>query len=136
ERARTPYRIDPPRKKQKGYSSLDDDKSQSAIRFLVKLDRAVEFKDAAIHEMSTSALDSLLRAQYPNGGFPQVWDEPERTGEFPVRPAAYPPSWERQYPGHGNYWFRYTLNDDLMPDVMHALFLAHDVYGDPRYRQA
>ena len=136
ERARTPYRIDQARKKQKGYSSLDDDKSQSAIRFLVKVDRALDFKDAAIHEMSTFALGGLLRAQYPNGGFPQVWDEPERTGEFPARPAAYPPRWERQYPGHGNYWFRYTLNDDLMPDVMHALFLAHDVYGDPRYREA
>lgn len=123
-------------KKQKGLSTLDDDKSQSAIRFLIKLDRALKFKDEAVHEMSIFALDGLLAAQYPNGGFPQGWDAPHQAEDFPVFPAGYSRSWNRQYPGHGNYWFRYTLNDNLMPDVMSALFLAADVYGDPRYRQA
>ncbi|HVA47821.1 MAG TPA: pectate lyase [Pirellulales bacterium] len=136
DRTRTPYRLDPPGAKKRTPSSLDDDKTQSAIRFLAQLDRSLEFKDEAVHEMTLFALDGLLGAQYPNGGFPQVWDEPHRPEDFPVMPAGYPRDWPRMYPGHGSYWFRYTLNDDLVPDVIHALFLAEAVYGGPRYRQA
>lgn len=136
DRRRTAYRIDPPGAKRKALSSLDDDKTQSAIRFLLQLDRSLAFKDDTVHEMTRFALDALLRAQYPNGGFPQVWEEPRRPEDFPVRAAGYPQDWQRTYPGHGSYWFRYTLNDDLMPDVIHAFFLAEDVYGHPRYRQA
>ena len=136
DRARTPYRIDPPGKKKKALSSLDDDKTQSALRFLIELDRSLAFKDEVIHEMTVFALDNLLRAQYPNGGFPQGWDGPHRAEDFPVRSATFPDTWPRTYSGHQNYWFRYTLNDELMPDVMHALWLAEDVYGDRRYGDA
>ncbi|MGH7140465.1 MAG: pectate lyase, partial [Pirellulales bacterium] len=135
-RERTPYRIDPPGKKKKAPSSLDDDKTQSSLRFLVQLDRALAFKDEVVHEMVTFAFDGLLGAQYPNGGFPQVWDEAPRNEDLPVRSASYPKSWPRDYPGHENYWYRYTLNDNLMPDVMHALWLAEDVYSDDRYGAA
>lgn len=133
DRKRTAYRIDPPGKKKKGFSSLDDDKTQSSLRFLVQLDRALAFKDTVVHEMTLFALDGLLRAQFTNGAFPQVWDEPARIEMPPAMPASYPMSWPRVYPGHGSYWFRYTLNDNLMPDVMHALWLAQEVYGDERY---
>lgn len=136
DRARSPYRIDPPGKKKKAPSSLDDDKTQSSLRFLVELDRALAFKDETIHEMTIFALDGLLRAQYPNGAFPQVWDESTRTEAWPIVSASYPTSWPRTYPGHGSYWFRYTLNDNLMPDVMHVLWLAADVYDDDRYEAA
>lgn len=136
DRNRTAYRVDPPGAKKKSLSSLDDDKTQSAIRFLIQFDRSLSFKDEAIHEMTQFALEGLLRAQYPNGGFPQVWAEPRLAEDFPILPATYPRDWQRQYPGHGSYWFRYTLNDNLMPDVMHTLFLADEVYGDRRYRRA
>lgn len=136
DRQRTAYRIDPPGKKKKALSSLDDDKTQSSLRFLVQLDRVLAFKDEAVHEMTTFALDGLLRAQYRNGAFPQVWDEVPRSDDYPVLSASYLKSWPRDYPGHENYWYRYTLNDNLIPDVMHALWLAEDVYGDGRYGAA
>lgn len=136
DRVRIPYRIDPPGKKTKQvFSSLDDDKTQSSLRFLIELDRAVAPRADAIHEMTTFALDRLLRAQYPNGAFPQVWGE-TRLETPGVLSANYPASWPRVYPGHGSYWFRYTLNDNLMPDVMHALWLAWEVYHDDRYGEA
>jgi hypothetical protein len=44
------YRVDPPTKKPgRNWSTFDDDKSQSAIRFLSRLDSALEFKDARVH---------------------------------------------------------------------------------------
>ena len=136
QRVRYAYRVEPLRRKARDVSSLDDDKTQSCLRFLIQLDRATKFRDPAVHEMVTYALDALLRAQYPNGAFPQVWDATPREGTFPALPASYPDSYSRSYRGHQQYWYRYTLNDNLMPDVMSVLFLAEDVYGDPRYRAA
>lgn len=133
---RDAYRIDPPGKRQRNTSSLDDNKTQSSLRFLMQLDRALEFKDEGVHEMTLYALDHLLAAQFPNGGFPQVWDEPYDPAERPVRPAAFPETWSRTYQGHQNYWLRYTLNDDLLPDLVPVLFLAQDIYGDKRYGKA
>ncbi len=135
-RAKSAYRVDPPSSKKRNTSSLDDDKTQSSLRFLIQLDRATQFKDAVVHEMVTYALDALLRAQSPNGAFPQVWDEPFDPAERPVKPASYPESWSRAYLGHQQYWYRYTLNDDLMPDVLAVLFLAEETYSDKRYREA
>lgn len=141
------YRTDPPRKNAKDQSSLDDDKTQSAIRFVVQLDRALNFQDAQVHEMAQFALDGLLNhGQLPNGGFPQIWTgdrDPTRPGSA-VGPnadsqptaASYPDAWSRNYEGHREYWYRYTLNDDLASDVIDALFLAADVYEDQRYLQA
>src|SRR6185503_7811814 len=51
-RKKEAYRIDPPGKNQKNNSSLDDDKTQSSLRFLIQLDRALGFKDEAVHEMT------------------------------------------------------------------------------------
>lgn len=51
-RRRWAYRVDPAGSKAKDQSSLDDDKTQSALRFLIQLDRALEFKDESIHEMT------------------------------------------------------------------------------------
>jgi hypothetical protein len=131
------YRIDKPtRKPQRNYSSLDDDQTQSALRFLMRLDRALEFKNDAVHEMSSFALDGLLKAQFPNGSFPQGWDRPHHADDLPIKPASFPDSWPREYPGHQNYWDRYTLNDDLMPDLLTMLFQAEETYGDKKYRQA
>jgi hypothetical protein len=65
-----------------------------------------------------------------------VWDEPREPGEYPIGPARFPETWPRTYPGHQNYWYRYTLNDDLLADLIPTLFLAEDVYGDARFGQA
>lgn len=137
-RRRWAYRVDAPRERSKDQSSLDDNKTQSAIYFLVLLDHATDQKIDWVHEMAQYALDGLInKGQFSGGGFPQVWTDsrlPER--DTPLQQANYPASWPREYPGHNEYWTRYTLNDNLAADVLRALFLAEEVYGDPRYRES
>ena len=57
-------------------SSLDDGQTQSAIQLLVRVDKALGFQRKDVHESVRVALDALLAAQFPNGGFPQVWTGP------------------------------------------------------------
>ena len=141
------YRTDPPRERARDQSSLDDDKTQSAIRFVVQLDRALNFQDAQVHEMALYALDGLLKkGQLTNGGFPQVWTdqrvEPrpkDAAGDDEDRRqtrASFPDYWSQTYKGHRQYWYRYTLNDNLAPDIIDTLFLAAEVYDSPTYRDA
>ena len=54
------YRTDENRSNAKDQSSLDDDKTQSALRFVMRLDRALNFQDKDVHEMATYALHGLL----------------------------------------------------------------------------
>ena len=130
------YRVDKARSKSKDQSSLDDDKTQSALRFSIKLDQALRFEDPEIHEMTMFALQGLIKlGQFPNGGFPQIWTNEEKS-QVSMQPASYPDAWPRTYPGHREYWDRPTLNDNLAPDVIRTLFLAGDVYGDARYLRA
>ena len=131
------YRTDQRRKKARDQSSLDDDKTQSALRFVMQLDRALQFEDTKVHEMARYALDGLIKkGQLPNGGFPQVWTG-ERQGPVKMdRRASHPDAWPRTYQGHQEYWYRYTLNDNLAPDVIRTLLLAEKIYDDTRYRQA
>lgn len=138
ERKKWAYRVEPERPKQKDQSSLDDDKSQSAMRFLIRLDRALAFQNTDVHETALSALNGLLeKGQFENGGFPQVWSSASATSDaFPPQAATYPQTWSREYQGHQEYWTQPTLNDGLMPDVLETLWLAEEVYGDTRYRDA
>lgn len=128
-------------RKAKDQSSLDDDKSQSSMRFVVRLDKALEFQDEAVHEMAVFALNGLVEhGQFSNGGFPQVYSRTLKESLAdeidPNAPASFPDSWSRKYEGHQNYWYRPTLNDNLAPDVFATLMLAHRVYSDQRYREA
>jgi hypothetical protein len=135
ERAKHAFRTDPPHKKGRNWTTFDDDKSQSAMRFLMRLDKALEFKDDRVHEAITFALDSVLNAQFPNGGWPQGYQEFPDPAKYPVKPASYPESWPRKYPG-GDYWVFYTFNDNAVADTIDMLLLAADVYSEPRYRAA
>ena len=56
-------------------TTLDDNVSQAALRLLMRVDRELDFKDEQIHGAALHALDSLLRAQYPNGAWPQRYEE-------------------------------------------------------------
>ena len=131
------YRDVPPKKKQLGKSSLDDDISQAAMRFLVRLDRTLKFADAKIHEASLYALDAFLKAQRPNGGWYQWWDkfpEPASEREFPILKASYPPEWSRKWL---NDWTgKYYLNDNVMANNIATLLAAHEAYGDAKYLAA
>jgi hypothetical protein len=117
----------------RNHSSLDDNQTQSAIQFLARLDRALEFKDAAIHDAARYALDSLLKAQFPIGAFPQGWDQP--VAAHPIKQASYPKDWPRLWPKEAYYKY-YTLNDGLAGSVSDTLLTAFAAYQDERYRAA
>jgi len=128
------YRNGKGRSKGKNYSTLDDDKTQAALCFLIKLDKVLGFKDAEIHESAQVALDALLSAQFANGGFPQGWKEPAPLQ--PIKPASFPDYDWRTENRIKDYWDYYTLNDGLAGTVVRTLIAAHETYGDARYRDA
>jgi PelA/Pel-15E family pectate lyase len=115
-------------------SSLDDGQTQAALQMLMRADRALNFKHPAIHEAAAFGLDALLKAQFPNGAFPQVWTRPVEPK--PVLKARFP---DHDWKTEGrvkNYWDYYTLNDNLAGTVADTLIEAHQVYKDEKYRAA
>lgn len=118
----------------KNNSSLDDGQTPSAIRLLVRADRALEQTDAAIHEAAGVALDALLAAQFPHGGFPQVWTGP--VAARPVLAANYPDHDWRTEGRVKNYWDMATLNDNVAGYVAEALIDAWEVYREERFLKA
>lgn len=135
ERKKFAYRVEKPRDKQNNHTTFDDDKTQSAMRLLMRLDQVLKFNDEKLHEASLFAIDSVVKAQFLNGGWGQGYEEFPNPADFPVKPASYPESWSRTYPG-GKYWKFYTLNDNAMADTIDTLLLAGKIYGEPKYRVA
>lgn len=118
----------------KNYSSLDDGQSQSAIRLLIHVHEALNFRNEVIHEAAEFALDALLRAQFPNGGFPQVWTGPVKPQ--PVLKAGYP-EYDWRIEGRiKNYWDMYTLNDNVCGYAAETLIDAYNIYNDQRFMTA
>lgn len=115
-------------------SSLDDGTTQAAIRFLMRLDRALEFKDKTIHDSVQMALAALLKAQFPIGAFPQGWTGP--VSKQPILKASLPDYDWRTEGRVDNYWDMYTLNDGLVGTVTDTLSDAHQIYGDETYKAA
>lgn len=115
-------------------SSLDDGQTQAALVCLLRVDQALKFQNASIHEAVQYGLDALLAAQFPNGAFPQVWSQP--AAMQPIRTAKFPDyDWKTE--GRvKNYWDYYTLNDGLAGSVLDALIEAHAVTRDRRYQAA
>jgi hypothetical protein len=136
QRDKYAYRVDDSAGgKLRNVTTFDDDKSQSAIRFLMQLDKVLEFKDQAIHEGVLYALDGVVRSQYRSGAWPQRYSEFPDAGDHPVLEATIPKDWPRTYPGN-NYAGFYTLNDNTMSDLIGTMLDAWDVYDDPRFLQA
>ncbi len=116
-------------------SSLDDGQSQSAILLLIHIDHALDFKHDKIHNAARIALDALLAAQFPNGAFPQVWDD-DVIPDPPNLKASYP-NYEWRTEGRiKNYWDMYTLNDNVTGYVADVLIDAHEIYDDSRFQTA
>lgn len=137
KRAQYPYRADgrcgesaPARNERT--TTLDDNISQAAMRVLMRVDRELGFKDAPIHDASLFALDSLIKAQYPNGAWPQRFARPPDANSFPVKRASYPESWPWKWPG-ANYQGHYTFNDNSIVDMIDVMLEAARIYKDPRY---
>lgn len=129
------YRVPPNGRTRFNTSTLDDDTTQAALRLLMRVDQALDFKDEAIHEAAMYALEKLLEAQYPNGAWPQRFTGPPDPAAYPVKPASYPETWSRVYEGK-NYAGYYTFNDNTISDVIETMFEATEVYGDEQYRAA
>lgn len=114
---------------------LDDDTTQSAARFLMRVDQTLDFKDQKIHEASEYALESLLKTQYPNGAwsasydrFPRSLPNPEY---YPVIKASYPQSWPRTWTKE--FSGCYMLNDNVVANMILVMLDAYEIYGDERY---
>ncbi|MBI2300635.1 MAG: pectic acid lyase [Armatimonadetes bacterium] len=111
-------------------SSFDDDITQSALRLLIRLEQRLGGRNAAVHQALGRALEAVLKAQYPNGGFPQVFDGP--VSARPVLRAGYPTTWPRTAPPDNDYWVYYTLNDGVLAHLVDTLLLAWHTLGDRR----
>ena len=134
-RNRYAYRQIPTNKGGRNVTTLDDNNTQEALRMMMRLDRALKFRDAEVHEVTLYALRCLLKAQYPNGAWPQRYSEFPDPKKYPVKRANYPQSWSRKYPAK-RYQDYYTLNDNAQADVIDVMFEAARIYGEEKYRQA
>lgn len=123
--------------KGRNFSTLDDGISQAAIQFLIRLDKETRFQNAAVHEAAEVALEALLKAQFPNGAFPQGWDETPAPSDLPADKKANYPDHDWRTEGRiKEYWDMYTLNDGLALTVSDTLMEAHQIYQDERFGDA
>jgi len=112
-------------------TTFDDDTTQAALRFLVRLDAALAFTDTNIAEAIEYALNAIIKAQYPNGAWPQGYEQFPDPAQFPVRRASFPDEWPRTWPGAQQYWLRYTLNDNALATTVDTMFEVARTYARP-----
>jgi PelA/Pel-15E family pectate lyase len=124
------YRNGKGNNKGRNYSTLDDGVTQTALRFLLRVDQALEFKEAAIHDAAKVGLDSLLAAQFANGAFPQGWQAPASVQK--IVSASFPDYDWRTENRVKDYWDLYTLNDGLAGNVFDCLKEAYEITKDDR----
>jgi PelA/Pel-15E family pectate lyase len=98
----TPDDFDAPKEQDWNYiGTIDNDATITQIEFLAKVVSAVGVKEGAAYRTAfLRGIDYLLAAQFPNGGWPQVW------------------------PLEGGYHDAITYNDGAMVQVMEIM---HDV---------
>ena len=134
-RKRFAYRSDPERKGAKNVTTFDDDTTQAALRMLMRADDVLERKDAEVHGAVEVALASLLKAQFPAGGWPQRYDTFPDPAQHPVRPASYPETWSREWPAV-DYKGYATFNDRNVDRLIDTLLDAHRRYGKTEHLAA
>jgi len=98
-----------------GNATFDDRVTPDVARFLLRFYRVT--REAAYREPVMKALDFVLKAQYPNGAWPQ---------RFPLRD-------EYAHDGLPDYTSFYTLNDGATLAIFELLLDAYDTFGDQRY---
>ncbi len=92
-------------------STFDDNTTQSALRFLIAVDKAC--RDTRYVDTVNSGLNLLLRSQFENGAWPQ---------RYPLNKS--------------NYSRYYTFNDNAINDCIEVMFDAYHAYGDERYLES
>jgi hypothetical protein len=119
-------------KNPRNVTTLDDGTTQTVVRFLARFDRAAKGEDRKVHEALEYAIDSLLKAQYPNGAWPQGFDAEFKAENLKSKNASYPAAWPREWPGAGQYWRWYTLNDGALMSMIELMLER----GETRCRAA
>ena len=116
-------------------TTLDDDTTTAALRFLLRLDDALDGENPRLTAAARRAADAIVAAQRSNGGWPQNWSTEPTPDTAPSASAAtIPKDWPRTW---GNDWpGRYFLNDDVAGQAIRTLLDAYDHFGDIRYREA
>jgi len=113
--------------KGKNFSTLDDNITQAALGFLMRLDAMAKGSDSEVRAAIDHALPRLLAAQFPNGGFPQGWTGP--VADRPVVKASFPDYDWRTEGRIKEYWNEYTLNDGMALTMTETLLRAHRLAG-------
>ena len=128
------FRPSSTKKNRTNVTTLDDDTTSAATRCLIRMDKQLSFRQPRIHDAATFALEALLAAQYPNGGWHQNWDtypDPQSEKDYPIIRASYPESWSRRWL---NDWpGRYFINDNVMGNMIATMLEAWEVYGEEEY---
>ncbi len=101
-----------------GNATNDDGVTSDATEFLLRFYATT--LDAAYRAPLLKALDFALKAQYPNGGWPQ----------------RYPLRYDFVHDGLPDYTSYYTLNDGAQQGYVEMLVRAYRVLGDARYMDA
>jgi len=101
----------------------------------VRVDHALKGEDAEIHEAADYALQALMNAQYPAGGWSASFDtwpsSPPAMDKYPLTPASYPADWPRKWPK--DFTGCYVLNDNTHATLMSTFLLAWQLRQDDRY---
>lgn len=128
------------RRYQGNLSTLDDNVTQAALAFLIRLDVYQKQRDARVHDAVAHGLEALLGIQAPNGGWATSWDRfplpggPPDVAAYPVKKASWPAEWPRTWPK--DFTGCHVTNDHLHANVVKTLLLAWKGYREPRYLEA
>jgi hypothetical protein len=101
-----------------GNATFDDRVTADAALFLLRFYRLTH--EAAYREPVLKSLDFVLKAQFPNGAWPQ---------RFPLR-------YEFAHDGLPDYTSFYTLNDGATQGIIELLLTAYETLGDVRYYES
>lgn len=121
--------------KQSNSSTLDDNKTQSALLFLLELAHDPAGQDDK--ELAASlayGLDRLLAAQTKIGSWPQQFSGPAPADGI-VKKAVIPTEWPREFPKE-KYTGFHTLNDGNLQKIVELMLRAHQLTGEARYLDA
>ena len=113
-------------------TNMDNNITQSVVRMMMRVDRAMNFEDRELHEGVLHALDYLVLAQYAIGAWPRNYEKLGDPKRFPVMPASYPDTWSRTWTRPAFYSY-YVMNDDCTLNVMDAMLEAARIYNEPKY---
>lgn len=121
-------------------TTFDDDTTQNAVRFLLEFVWATRgarvSEDRAIQQALDRALVGMMRAQYPNGAWPQMFrGEQREPADYPVRKASIPKEYPRTWPDV-DYTRLYTLNDNGHSTCVKTMLLAYRFTGQPEHLES